>query len=323
MTNDNLIIISGGAYSDVKKALKQWIDLYTESLQDGLTFELCENGLGNHIIIADQRLDNERFYYLVNYLNYPEGIDYKIDIEGFTTGKEDNILQDQKLLVYISSTDKEGDNVFVTTNNNNNYKIDFGGEISETREKKLFRLPSYQNLENRDILKVNKKGFSRQIKEKSKDNIQKRFRIISFITIVLFFASLFLPFYDTQTYIKATFFLGLGLTLWFFIDVEMLQSDKYFFFDFLISIIFLGYTVLIKKILNNTQVDFVDLGAFYPLSFLIIQWSTRKIYIFLFKREPTIDRYGKFADMIYTLILFLSIAVLPLIVMDLIKLLII
>lgn len=318
MTNDNLIIISGGTYNDVKKALQQWIDLYSENLQDGLTFKLFKNGSGNYVILADERLDNERFYYLVNYMYYPEGIRYKIDIEGFTTGEEKNALQNQKLLVYISSTDKEGDNVFVATANNN-YKIDFGGKISETREKKLFRLPSYQNLDNPDILKVNKGIISRQIKEKSKDDVEKRFRIISFITIVLFLASLFLPFYDTQTFIKATFFLGMGLTLWFFIDFKMLQSDKYYFFDFLISVMFLGYTVLIKKVLNNTDVNLVDLGAFYPLMFLIIQWPTRKIYLMLFKREPKIDRYGKFADMIYTLILFLSFVVLPLVVMDLLK----
>lgn len=319
MTNDNLIIINGGAYNDVKKALRQWIDLYTDSLQDDFTFELFKNGYGNHIILADERLDNERFYYLVNYLNYPEGIEYKISIEGFTTGKEKNVLKDQKLLVYISSTDKEGDNVFIATTDNNNYKIDFGGKISETRERKLFRLPSNQNLDNPEILRVNKQVVSRQIKEKSKDNIEKRFRIISFIAIILFFLSLYTLFFDTQRFIQATFFLGMGLGLWFFIDCKMLQSDKYYFYGLLISAMFLGYTVLIKRVLNNTEVDFVDLGAFYPLTLLIIQWPTRKIYIMLFKREPIVDKHGKFADIIYTIILSFGFAVLPFIIADNIK----
>ncbi|MFV8321791.1 hypothetical protein [Flavobacterium sp. LB3P21] len=319
MTNENLIIISGGAYNDVKKALRQWIDLYTDDLQDGLTFELFKNGHGNHIILADERIDNERFYYLVNYLNYPEGIKYKIDIEGFTTGKENNVLKDQKLLVYISSTDKEGDNVFVTTSSNNNYKIDFGRGISDTRVRKLFRLPINLNLDNPEVLKVNKQVVSRQIKGKSKDSLEKRFRIISFIAIILFLTSLSTLFYNSQTFIQATFFLGMGLGLWFFIDFKMLRSDKYYFYGLLISIIFLGYTVLIKKVLNNMEVDFVDLGAFYPLTLLIIQWPTRKIYIMLFKREPEVDKHGKFADMIYTIILFFGFAVLPFIIMDNLK----
>jgi hypothetical protein len=318
MTNDNLIIIRGGAYNDVKKALRQWIDLYTDSLQEGLTFKLFKNGHGNHIILADERVDNERFYYLINYLNYPEGIKYKIDIEGFTTGKEKNVLKDQKLLVYISSTDKEGDNVFVATANNN-YKIDFGGGILETKEQKTFRLPSNQNLDNPEILRVNKQMVTRQIKTKFNDNIEKRFRIISFITSILFLMSLFVSFFDTNSFIKATFFFGLGLGLWFFTDFKMLQSDKYYSYSLLVSIIFLGYTVLMKKVQNNTEVDIIDLGGLYPLSFLIIQWPTRKIYIMLFKREPEIEKYGEFANMIYTLILFFGIAVLPLLIMDFLK----
>ncbi len=319
MTNENLIKISGGAYNDVKKALRQWIDLYTDDLQDGLTFELFKNGHGNHIILADERLDNERFYYLVNYLNYPEGIKYKIDVEGFTTGKENNVLKDQKLLVYISSTDRDGDNVFVSTSNNNNYKIDFASGISNTREQKLFRLPFHQNLDNPETLKVNKQVVSRQIKEKSKDSLEKRFRIISFIAIILFLTSLSTSFYNSQTFVEATFFFGMGLGLWFFIDFKMLRSDKYYFYSLIISVMFLGYTALIKKVLNNMEIDFVELGAFYPLTLLIIQWPTRKIYIMLFNREPEVDKHGKFVDLIYTLILFFGFAVLPFIIMGSLK----
>lgn len=319
MTNDNLIIIDGGAYDDVKKALRQWINLYIDNLQDGLTFELFKNGHGNHIILADERLDNERFYYLVNYLNYPEGIKYKIAIEGFTTGKEKNVLENQKLLVYISSTDKEGDNVFVATADNNNYKIDFGGGISDTKERRLFKLPFNKNLENPEILRVNKQVVSRQKKEKSKDNLEKRFRIISSITAILFLTTLLVLFFDTNLFIKATFLFSMGLVFWLFIDCKMLQSYKFYSYSLLLSIMFLGYTVLINKVLNNTEEDIIDMGALYPFCFLIIQWPTRKIYIMLFKREPEIDKYGKFADMIYTLILFLALAVLPLIIMDILK----
>lgn len=315
MNTDNQILIKGGDYSDVKKALQQWIDLYSDSLQDGLTFELFKNGLGNHIIKADERIDNERFYYLVNYLNYPEGIEYKAEVYGFTTGKEKNILKDQKLLVYILLTDKERDNVFIVTAENQNYKIDFGGKISETRERKLFQIPTHKNLDKPEILRVVKKKAS-QIKEKSREKIEKRFRIISFIVIILFLINFLVSIYDIHTFIKTTFFIGMGLGLWFFIDFEMLQLEKYYSYSLLISIIFLAYTVLIKTILNSTEVELIDLGAFYSLALLIIQWPTRKIYIILFNREPEIDQRGKFADIVYTLILFFGFAILPLIIED-------
>lgn len=152
MINENLIIIKGGEYNDIKKALKQWVDLYSSDLQNGLTFQLYKNGHGNHIIQADKRLDNERFYYLINYLNYPEEIEYNIDIEGFTIGKEDNQLQGKILLVYISPTDKEYDNVYVTTSENKNFKIDFGGKITETSENRGLNYPIDFKLGNSETI---------------------------------------------------------------------------------------------------------------------------------------------------------------------------
>jgi hypothetical protein len=55
-----------------------------------------------------------------------------------------------------------------------------------------------------------------------------------------------------------------------------------------------------------------DLGAFYPFALLITQWPTRRIYLAIFKREPKVDRNGKFADTIYTFILLIGFAILPL-----------
>lgn len=80
MLQNNLILINGGAYTEVKKALKKWIDLYSDQLENDLDFQLYKNGNGNHVIKVDDKLNNESFFYLVNYLNYPEGIDYKVDI---------------------------------------------------------------------------------------------------------------------------------------------------------------------------------------------------------------------------------------------------
>lgn len=145
MEIDNLVIIKGGAYNDVKKALKQWIDMYSRDLENGMTFKLYKNGKGNHIIQADKNLDNERFYYLINYLKYPVGIVYNVDIKGFTFGKDCNQLKGKDLLVYISPTDDEFDNVFVTTSDNENLKIDFGGKIIEISDDRIYNHPGDLN----------------------------------------------------------------------------------------------------------------------------------------------------------------------------------
>jgi hypothetical protein len=157
---NNFIQIKNGHYNDIKKALRQWIDLYSNDLPDDFAFKLYKHGQDCHIIKTDERLNNELFYYLINYLNYPENIEYNINIEGFTTGKEDNILKNKKLLIYISPTDEDYDNVFVTTNDGKNYKVDFGGKITEANEMHSFKQPADLILEKPEILRVNKKEYS-------------------------------------------------------------------------------------------------------------------------------------------------------------------
>ncbi|MGL4629843.1 MAG: hypothetical protein ACRCVT_01460 [Leadbetterella sp.] len=105
-----------------------------------------------------------------------------------------------------------------------------------------------------------------------------------------------------------------GLGLWFFTDYKMLQSDKYYIYGLIISVVFLSYCILVKNELNRTSIDFVNLGAFYPLTVLITQWPIRKIYLAIFKREPKVDKKGQFADFVYTCILFFGFAVLPLLI---------
>jgi len=313
MITDNLITIKGGAYNDIKKALQQWIDMYSSKLHDGLIFELYRKGKGNHIIKVDEKLDNELFYYLVNYLVYPENIEYKIEIRGFTTGKDENILKNKKLLVYISTTDKDGDNVFVTTNENRNYKIDFGGKITETNESIIFMQPDTLSFENPEFLKVNKKEYLEKAKKISKDNINKRFKILSLFGLGLLMISFCFYFIDILLFQKFTLFIGMALALWFFIDYKMLQSNKHYIYCLLISIGFCGYTLFLIQTIKCF--DIINVGTLNSLTLLIIQKPTRVIYKLLFKREPRIDTYiGTFWDFIYMLILLFGFVLLPLLV---------
>ena len=131
MITEKIIIIKGGSYNDVKKALRQWIDLYLDNPSDDFRLELYKNGRGRHIVKVDQRVKNDLFFYLVNYLKYPEGIEYNVDIEGFTTGEANSNLDDQELLVYISENDKEYDNVYIA------YKVLFKREPEVNRNGKF------------------------------------------------------------------------------------------------------------------------------------------------------------------------------------------
>lgn len=314
MTTDNLIIIKGGAYNDIKKALRQWIELYSKDLQDDLTFQLFKNGHGKHIIQADKRLDNERFFYLINYLNYPEEIEYKIDIEGFTTGKEKNQLKDKELLVYISPTDKEYDNVHVTTSENENFKVDFGGKITETRERRFFNYPTDLNLEYPETIIISRKEIVQKKEKANQNRLDKRFKILSIIAVSLILTVIIVSQFDPLLFREFSFFLGMGIGVWFFTDYKMLQSDRHYFYSFGIAVVYLIFVLL-----NNGEFDkrVLDYGALYPLTLLLVQKPARLIFKAILKREPVIDRPPPtFWDGVYIIILFLGFGVLPFIIMD-------
>lgn len=319
MAVDNLIVITGGAYSEVKRALRQWIDLYSNDLQDGLTFQLFKNGRGNHIIQADKRLDNERFFYLVNYLYYPEGIEYKIDIEGFTTGRENAQLKGKHLLVYLSLNDKEGDNVYVMSSENENFKVDFGGIISETSDTKVFKLPTGLIFEYPEVFTVNKKTAANQKQKVNVNSIKKRFKQISLIILGLFVTSVIVFFFNTQVFITISFFLGVCISVWFFADYELLQSGKHYIYCLLISLVFLGCMLFFTLKINNA-ITIDVLGALLPLSFLVVQKPMRIIFKTFLKREPIIDKPPpSFWDGVYTVIMFCAPYVLPFIIVVVLK----
>lgn len=314
MTTDNLILIKGAAYNDIKKALRQWLDLYLKDLQDDLTFQIFKNGRGNHIIQADKRLDNERFFYLVNYLNYPEDIEYKIDIEGYTTGKDNNQLKGKDLLIYISPTDKEYDNVFVTTSENENFKVEFGGKITETRDKRIFNYPTDLIFEYPETIKINRKEKEHKEEKINERSIDKRFKILAIIAASLTLIGIVITQVDPQIFREFSFFLGMGIGAWFFLDYKMLQSGTHYLYSFGIAIGYFLYILTYNGELNKSVLDY---GAIYPLTLLIVQKPARLIYKATLNREPVVDRVPPtFWDGVYMIILFLGFGVLPFILMD-------
>jgi hypothetical protein len=317
----NIILIKGGSHSDVKKALQQWIDLYSESISESLRFELYKNGKGNHVIKADPKLDNERFYYLVNYINYPEGIKYNIDIEGFTKGEDNSNLSGKKLLIYIPKNDSEYDNVYAVTEDNEHFKIDFGGKVKSISDTKVFSIFKIDNLENPQILKESSKKNNPRTTDASNKKIEKRFRLISIIAVTIAVLNLLIPTFitDIEVFEKTTLFVGIGFGVWFFSDYVMLRIDLYYFKCLLIAIAYFGYGHYLCNYYRPEISDSIEATTLFPLSLLIVQWPTRRIYQMIFNREPEVEKHGKFADLVYSMILFLGLALLPYLLIDYLK----
>ena len=310
MSIDNLIVIKGGAYTDIKKALRQWVDLYSNDLQDGLTFQLFKNGHGNHIIQADDRLDNERFYYLVNYLNFPEGINYKIDIKGFTKGKDNNQLKDKDLLIYISQIDKEYDNVFVQTSGNENFKVDFGGKIIKGAERKTYSYPTNLNLSISESIIVNKKREFNKLTEKSNNKLERRFQIVSAIVLSAFILSFFL-FRKEDEFLTANNTISFAVWGWLTFDYKILQIDKLYFGSLgLVLAIFL-YGLFLNDYFDE-NITMVESATTMPIFLLIVQRPLRLIFIKLMKREPKVENPApSFADFVYIFTLWMATILIP------------
>ena len=312
----NTIIIKGGSYSDIKKALQQWMNLYEKDLVSDITLELYKNGRGHHIIKADKRIDNERFYYLVNYLYYPEGINYTINIEGFTTAANPEMIRNKNLLIYIPDTDKEGDNVFAVTEDNNTFKIDFGGKVKPAAGIRQYRVPEIGELSNPEIIRVNKIKAITKSKTEASDNYRKSFRIISVILLCVIILSLLMLLKSEAFFFKTTFIIAIAIWAWFFGDYEMLRVEKYYWFSFCLAIAFLGYGLLIQQY-ETTEVKLSQLGSLLPLTVLIIQKPLRFTFKQIFKREPVVERNDTTLwDMIYAIILFLASVSIPFIIED-------
>lgn len=146
ITND-LLIIRGMSYADTKVVMQEWTDLYYDQLSSDMKFEISSDSSDIHTVRPNQRLGDDLFFFLVNYVHhFITSKELKADIEGFTTGDDTPQIKGKRLLVYVSKHDKEYDNVSVITENNEVFKIDFGGKISTEGRERDFHSPDKANL---------------------------------------------------------------------------------------------------------------------------------------------------------------------------------
>lgn len=326
MDIENLIIIEGGAYQDVKKALRQWVEIYSDELEysgelpKDFSFKLSKISRGKHSITVNEQVDNETFFYLVNYLKYPEEIEYKIDIKGYTIGKEYNEFKNKQILVYISDNDSDYNNVCVVDSDNLNYRIDFGRKIERMTEFIEYRKPNNFDTLSSEIVRISINDIFKDKERLNIKRIERQFRVITFaFSILLVINSLYLLITSNDRIFSIlTLSLGIGITFWFLFGSQMLRVEKFYYKCLAVAVFFLIYNNLIEYITQHNSI-MTKLAGLYPFCFIIVQIPVRKVYVKIFKREPKLDRSGKFADMIYTMILMLSIAVLPFIIIDAMK----
>jgi len=315
MPDSNYIIIEGGAFTDIKKALKQWIDLYSASIDNECSLLLFKNGIGKHIIQVDNKIDNERFCYLVNYLKYPEDITYNVKVLGYLTVSDTKIFpgikSGNRIQIFIPDFDKDYDNVYAVTADNESYKFDFGGKTRRVETVNKYQISDidYGNLVNPDTLKVSKKNIEPDKPDSAA--ISKRFNIIS-LSILLLSGLSYILIKQADNFFLFNFVLGFGVAFWFFYDYKMLQLNDFYLKSLLIGLLIGLYGYYLYQDFGRHDRNMIINSAIMPLFFLVTQRICRFIFKTLMKREPIVKKPApSFADGVYMFVLLMTMILLP------------
>ncbi len=299
MSSENQIIIKNVKLDAIKKALKEWLELRIDEDNSNLVFKLYENGANRLVIIADPRLNEIDFFYLINFLSNSADNDRKGTIDGYTTGKSIEPFKEKKLQTYVSEDDLDI-SVSVITEENIFYTVEFDGNIIRNDEVKKYKDPEKVYLEIPEIIEFNK--IASQKLNKTKENITIRFIIISIIFSVLLYLSFKIQAYDFKSFYNFFNSIGIALGIWFYIDFKMLRLKRFYFLSLVIGISIL----LLSLSFSKGNPDYlINPGAYFPLVLLLTQRILRKLFIFFIKKEPEVNRFGELPDRIYTATLFL------------------
>jgi len=140
--NDKLIVVKGPNEEQLKKVLTKFCELYNQNgPPTALKFYIKKED--TFFITFPGDIDFELFCYLINYIKYPMDITYNIETIGWTRVDETDVwntkrLKGKKVMVFIDPADKEYDNVMLTTENNESYKVGFAvGEGLKKRDKRI------------------------------------------------------------------------------------------------------------------------------------------------------------------------------------------
>jgi hypothetical protein len=156
--NDKIIIVKKLALDYLKKAIEQFCNIYNKQriiAKPRLT--VFEN---QYLITFPYDIDFENFCYFINYLKYANELclkpDYKPEIIAWcSTKKGDSWMTDQilnkRVMLFIPESDKDYDNVYLTTEYNLGYKMGFA--IGESHIKLDRPVVDYKNPPT-DIFKI-------------------------------------------------------------------------------------------------------------------------------------------------------------------------
>lgn len=136
VTNDKIVFVENCDFEDLKNIIEQFCLRYKQNNSNilALLSRISEN---KFIITFPYDVDFEIYCYFINYLYYPIKVrNYNPIIKAWTTTKSSDKwitenIPNKLVMLYIPPNDKEYDNVYIITADNDVFKINFAkGKIS-------------------------------------------------------------------------------------------------------------------------------------------------------------------------------------------------
>lgn len=127
--NDKIIIIENIGEGDIKTILQDFCNMYNKEKYQAIP-RLTELSHQSFAITFPYDINFEIFCYFVNYANYPMIIKNHFKAKGWATVKSSDTWAIEKIInknvmLFTSDSDKEYDNVFLTSSNNIGLKFSF------------------------------------------------------------------------------------------------------------------------------------------------------------------------------------------------------
>lgn len=292
-------------FTQARQAFRQWLDLYDDQLEPGSKFTLYPTTPGTACLEGPEDLPFDLFCYLVNYLRYPNDLPGNPDIRGYTLGAEDPLLQDQFFMIYVPAEDEYYDIVHLTNPKNQSYCYDFGGKVTEVAVSRNFEpLPEWEKgaPESFRVAHRERTDKKHQVKEgKTGKRLGWLAGLLTAVSLGAFVLAHTVA--DLSLLAKVHYWTAFGVCGWFFIDYQLLQKRTHYAICLLMAALWMAWTGwLIRQTILDSS-DLILATGIGPMVFLVVQGILRHLFMLIFRREPTTERDGNVADMIYTFIL--------------------
>ena len=185
---NNLIIVKGNAYSEIKRLLQELhtLPLYDVGLQKNIDFELYKLADDLLVIRANRRLGVAFFSTLLYHIDAPEYKKHKAEIRGYITGLNSNELKNKKLMMYVSKRGAKH-SVFAISECGAHYRIGATGKATLLD----FQIAIYRNPEINlndtvpEIIPVVHIKEPRKLTKKEKTAIEKIDKTIYYLALLL------------------------------------------------------------------------------------------------------------------------------------------